>query len=347
MDNADLNCSVPKPILNAAVTALKKMVERTPLLRQAELQPQPNQESYSLPRIPGLPKEHQSYVRRRKGFKSDPSYSISDKSIRGIVGGTEEVKKYLFQFTASLDGVTVFANSVYSNSVYIFSLFSENMPRRHMVKGLDAFFMFMIYCSESEPRTEKRITVTSSKVVDCGRNTVEPKITRDHKVKDPLEFSHTSPPDAAPGSKMANQDFHRILKVVLENMKERGKKGFVMRKGRVVFNNQYAITVIRADMPAGNLFLGFPGRHSSNQPCAQCKLRKRVLDPNKCAILERPELCVHKQHEQMVTLMTSVVNLPINDPLRLLRFSLWLENHPNSRALFEAALREKVTIALL
>ena len=316
------------------------MADRTPPLPQ---QPQPDYGPESFPSIPGLPKEQVSHIRRRKGFKSDPSYSLSsDKSIQGIVSGVEEVKKCLFQFSASLDGVTVFSNSAYSNSVYVFSLFSENMARRNMVKGLDAFFMFMIYCSESKPRTDKKATASSSKVIDCGRNTVEPNITKDHKVKDPLEYSHTSPPDAAPGTRMANQDFHRILKTVLESMKEKGKNGFAIRKGRVLFSIQYAITVIRADMPAGNLFLGFPGRHSSNQPCAQCKLRKRVYDPCVCKTLMRPELCMHHLRDQMVTLMTSVVGLPLDHPLRLLRFSLWLAKHPGSREEFESVLRAKV-----
>ena len=103
-----------------------------------------------------------------------------------------------------------------------------------------------------------------------------------------LKHSHYSPPDAVPGSKMANQDFHRILTTVLEILKEKGRVGFVMRKGRTAYRSRYVINVIRADielpslestLTTGNPFLGFPGRHSSNQPCAQCKLQRRVYDP--------------------------------------------------------------------
>lgn len=103
-----------------------------------------------------------------------------------------------------------------------------------------------------------------------------------------LKHSHYSPPDAIPGSKMANQDFHRILKTVLEIITDKGSVGFVMRKGRTAYRSRYVINVIRADielpslestLTTGNPFLGFPGRHSSNQPCAQCKLRRRVYDP--------------------------------------------------------------------
>ncbi|KAM7454804.1 hypothetical protein BLSTO_04436 [Blastocystis sp. subtype 1] len=87
---------------------------------------------------------------------------------------------------------------------------------------------------------------------------------------------------------MANQDFHRILKTVLEIITDKGSVGFVMRKGRTAYRSRYVINVIRADielpslestLTTGNPFLGFPGRHSSNQPCAQCKLRRRVYDP--------------------------------------------------------------------
>ena len=80
-------------------------------------------------------------------------------------------------------------------------------------------------------------------------------------------------------------------------------------------------------MPVGSLFLSFPGRHSSNQPCAQCKLRRRVYDPWIYNILIRPDSYMHRLQEKM-TLMTSVVGLPSNHPLRLLCFSLWLANHP-------------------
>lgn len=107
---------------------------------------------------------------------------------------------------------------------------------------------------------------------------------------------------------------------------------FIILRGEVLplphHRDNWIISIIRIDMSAGNLFLGFPGRHSSNQPCAQCKLRRRVYDPWICNILMRPELCMHRLQEKMNTLMTSVVGLPSNHPLRLLRFSLWLANHP-------------------
>ena len=369
MDNPDLQCSVPRPILNAAITTLKNMAKESSSSSQPQPQqlpqpqPQPDQQPQQQPQpeqlpqqqpqqqqpdglfpsIPGLPEEQTTHVRRKKGFKLDPSFSLSsDKNIQALVGGVEEVKEYLFQFSASLDGVQVFTNSTHSNSVYVFSLFSENMARRYMVKGLDGFFLFMTYCSETEPRTDKQQKPGSSKVIDFGQKTVETNIVEDHKVKNTLDYCHYSPPDAVPGSKMANQDFHRILKTVLEIMKEKGREGFVIRKGRTDYHNRYAVNIIRADMPAGNLFLGFPGRHSSNQPCAQCKLRRRVYDPWICKILLRPDVCMHRLQDHMVTLMTSVVGLPPEHPLRLLRFCLWLANHPGSRTQFEAAMRESV-----
>ena len=348
MDNPDLQCSVPRPILNAAITTLKNMAGKSSSSSQPQQQPQQQQPDGLFPSIPGLPEEQTTHVRRKKGFKSDPSYSLSsDKNIQALVGGVEEVKEYLFQFSASLDGVQVFANSAHSNSVYVFSLFSENMARRYMVKGLDGFFLFMIYCSETEPRTDKQRKPASSKVIDFGLKTVQPRIDKNRKVKDSMGHYDFSPPDAVPGSKMANQDFHRILKTVLQIMKEKGREGFVIRKGRTAYRCRYAINAIRADMPAGNLFLGFPGRHSSNQPCAQCKLRRRVYDPWICDILMRPELCMHRLQEKMMTLMTSVVGLPPEHPLRLLRFSLWLANHPGSRTQFEAAMKASVRCSLL
>lgn len=60
----------------------------------------------------------------------------------------------------------VFANSTDSNSVYMPSLLSENMARRHMVRGLDAFFLFIFSCSPSKTTTERKKDNRSNKIHD-------------------------------------------------------------------------------------------------------------------------------------------------------------------------------------
>ena len=183
--------------------------------------------------------------RRRKGYQSDFSSQLSeDKDVKKIISGAEDVKRLLFQFTASLDGVSVFANSTDSNSVYVFSLLSENMARRNMVRGLDAFFLFIFSCSPSKTTTERKKDTTSDKVNDLQsnkRDCINPKL----KVKDDLSLIHIEPKDSSPGNKMANQDFHHILATVLKYMKERGREGFAVRKGRILYHIKYAITGVR------------------------------------------------------------------------------------------------------
>lgn len=233
--------------------------------------------------------------------------------MKKIVSGTEDVKWLLFQFTASLDEVSAFANSTDSNLVYMPSLLSENMARRHMVRGLDAFFLFIFSCSPSKTTTERKKDTTSDKVNDLQsnkRDCINPKL----KVKDDLSLIHIEPKDSSPGNKMANQDFHHMLATVLQYMKERGREGFAVRKGRILYYIQYAITGVRADMPAGNFFLGFPGRHSSNQPCPHCKLVKRAYDP--WMYIHQNNTCVHETADGTRTLMSSSICLRPDNILR-------------------------------
>ena len=56
-----------------------------------------------------------------------------------MLKGVTELKRYLFQFSASADGISIFKNSLYNNSVDAFTMYSENMLRRHMGSSLDAF----------------------------------------------------------------------------------------------------------------------------------------------------------------------------------------------------------------
>lgn len=355
-DNASTQCSLPYPVLRAILTNLTAIVNEQSSHPDAAETSRPDSAETSrpnsaetsaspqeVPRIPGLPERKLNRnIRRRKGFQSDFSSQLSeDKDVKKIVSGAEDVKRLLFQFTASLDGVSVFANSTDSNSVYVFSLLSENMARRNVVRGLDAFFLFVFSCSPSKTTTERKKDNRSSKIHDV---TAKGKgiINRNFRVKDNNSFINTAPEDATPGNKMANQDFHHILATVLQYMKQRGREGFAVRKGRILYQIQYAITGVRADMPAGNFFLGFPGRHSSNQPCPHCKLVKRAYDPWMCLLHKRKDVCVHEIAEDMKTLMSSSICLRRDNPLRFLRTFLWMRNHPGSEQAFEEAIHDEV-----
>lgn len=251
--------------------------------------------------------------RRRKGYQSDFSSQLSeDKDVKKIISGAEDVKRLLFQFTASLDGVSVFANSTDSNSVYVFSLLSENMARRNMVRGLDAFFLFIFSCSPSKTTTERKKDTTSDKVNDLQsnkRDCINPKL----KVKDDLSLIHIEPKDSSSGNKMANQDFHHMLATVLQYMKERGRGASPSGKGGY-FTISSTPSRVYADMPAGNFFLGFPGRYSSNQPCPHCKLVKRAYDP--WMYTHQSKTCVHETADGIRTLMSTSTCLRRDNILR-------------------------------
>lgn len=67
-------------------------------------------------------------------------------------------------------------------------------------------------------------------------------------------------------------------------------------------------------MPAGNFFLGFPGRYSSNQPCPHCKLVKRAYDP--WMYTHQSKTCVHETADGIRTLMSSSICLRPDNILR-------------------------------
>ena len=67
-------------------------------------------------------------------------------------------------------------------------------------------------------------------------------------------------------------------------------------------------------MPAGNFFLGFPGRYNSNQPCPHCKLVKRAYDP--WMYIHQNNTCVHETADGIRTLMSTSTCLRRDNILR-------------------------------
>ena len=104
------------------------------------------------------------------------------------------------------------------------------------------------FSSSSSPAVQARRRQNERRTTDPTRSTMSGQrgnINRNYRVKDDLSLIHIEPKDSSPGNKMANQDFHHILATVLQYMKERGREGFAVRKGRILYHIKYAITGVR------------------------------------------------------------------------------------------------------
>lgn len=102
---------------------------------------------------------------------------------------------------------------------------------------------------------------------------------------------------------------------------------------------RYAITFFRADMPAANFLLGFPGRHGSIQPCSKCAFREGTYDPFLVQFVDTSKLSMYKGRKYMTSLNSAMTCLPPTDPLRLLRTALWTTQKENNRACLISSLR--------
>ena len=102
---------------------------------------------------------------------------------------------------------------------------------------------------------------------------------------------------------------------------------------------RYAISFFRADMPASNFLLGFPGRHGSVQPCSKCALRKATYDPFLARPVDSSQLSMFKGRKFMSSLNSAMTSLPPDDPLRLFRTALWTTQGENNRSNLIASLR--------
>ncbi len=89
-------------------------------------------------------------IRRARNAVTDPALRqfLTDKTNRNLLSGVTGFKRHLFLFTASVDGVRFFKSSKYHNSVYVFSLFNENIMRRCSQEDLDAFFILITRCDD-------------------------------------------------------------------------------------------------------------------------------------------------------------------------------------------------------
>ena len=336
-DYKDERGDVPPPIFQAALKNLESMASASETM-QPEVE-DPPQVFYPRCPLPGERDPLVSRLRKKKGYRDQPNQlQAATREGTELLEGVEEARDLLFMFTASADGVSTFRFSKSNNSVYVFSLLSENLVRRRMVEGLDAFFLIIVPCTKAKPLYARPVTEEASKegVSDV---TTASGLNPESRISDPLNRIQVNIPEASIGKKMADQEFHCVLSIVLREMKKNGREGFPLVVGSTLYSIRYAITSFRADMPASNFLRGFPGRHSSNNPCSRCKLQKRVYDPVACLYYESVSCSQHQYRTQLKTVNSSVTCLPADHPLRLLRAYLWTRIKKGNLECFEEGLR--------
>lgn len=276
---------------------------------------------------------------------------MTSKKREFLLKGVNSFERLLFMFTASADGVSIWRRSRINNSVYVFSLFNENIPRRRVMRDLDAYFVFLVRCNSSAPEsreTPQTPAVTPSSVTQDNQEDYIPEedsvAIADNPQQDAEEKRGTASIyrgnmkgigkgmtvgnsnirlrvkfSPAMGKKSpADSDFREILHLVLGYMKEFGKRGFCIRAGSTLYSIQYAITSFRCDIPAQDMLVDSSGKHTSNSPCLTCNARMRVFDKYYMGVLPCVQASMVKNRDKMRTLNSSALVLNPKDPLRLL-----------------------------
>jgi hypothetical protein len=264
-----------------------------------------------------------------------------------LLNGVTSFDRLLFMFTASTDGVSVWKQSQINNSIYVFSMFNENLSRRSAMRNLDAFCVFLVRCNTDAPvgaepspslnvfesfvadsdlngpfstPSEKRRRRSandnnhSSSVMDANENSIG-AVTTIGGEDTALSVSLGSPS----GKKCpADSDFREILHLALGYIKEYGKRGFCIRSGSTLYSIHYAITSFRCDIPAQETLVDSTGKHSSNSPCLTCDTRVRVFDKYYMGFLPCVQASMARNRSSLATLNSSALVLNPDDPLRLL-----------------------------
>lgn len=278
-------------------------------------------------------------IRRARNAVTDPALRqfLTDKTNRNLLSGVTGFKKHLFLFTASVDGVRFFKSSKYHNSVYVFSLFNENIMRRCSQEDLDAFFILIVRCDDGsdllveEDNRDGTTHFNSLEERDKGETLTdrsENKVQSNRMVKQSLNGLEATTAPIKKTSNPVDLNFRMLSAVVLKDIKERGTRGFCIRQGSELVGIQFGIVGFRADMPASNFLVDSAGRLNSNAPCLKCDFYRRVFDPYLMEYLPCIKSSMYAHREKMCSLDSAFLNLDKGSYLRLLPFFMWSTQHP-------------------
>lgn len=290
--------------------------------------------------------------KRESGAETDSSLLpfITSKKRAYLLEGVTSFERLLFMFTASADGVSIWKHSKINNSLYVFSLFNENVPRRSAMRDLDAFFVFLVRCNKgvtagtysywsfdslddkpSDDQDDSSSTETTGTTQNNTQRRDEEKrgncyvtdsgvkgVQRDTRLGDLNTNLCVEFPVTTGKTDLADSDFREILHLVLGYIKEFGKRGFCIRSGSTLYSIQYAISSFRCDIPAQDMLVDSSGKHTSNSPCLVCDTRRRVFDKYYMGYLPCVQASMSKNRDKLKTLNSSALVLERTDPLRLL-----------------------------
>ena len=151
------------------------------------------------------------------------------------------------------------------------------MMGREITLNLDTFFIRIFPCNKSvdwNVNTDIQITrdwVGEMESYGCG-------VDGRRVVKDSLDWLEIEFGEVHTGKKIPNNEFLELLTVVMKDIKIRGKDGFCVCRGSILYGIPYTIVNLHTNMVAANTLTGFSGTLSSNQPSIRCDVPCPVFD---------------------------------------------------------------------
>ena len=212
------------------------------------------------------------------------------------------------------------------------------MMRREITLNLDTFFIRIFPCNKSVDRnvnTDIQITrdwVGEMESYGCG-------VDGRRVVKDSLDWLEIEFGEVHTGKKIPNNEFLELLTVVMKDIKSvvmkdiriRGKDGFCVYRGSILYRIPYPIVNLHTDMVTANTLTGFSGTLSSNQPSIRCDVPCPVFDQWIRDYMRSIILSVYVNRLKFHTINSSIVSrekddpLHLHDPLHLLPVVMWGE----------------------
>ena len=189
------------------------------------------------------------------------------------------------------------------------------MPRE-ITLNLDTFLIPIFPCNKSVDRnvnTDIQITrdwVGEMESYGCG-------VDGRRVVKDSLDWLEIEFGEVHTGKKIPNKEFLELLTVVMKDIKIRGKDGFCVYRGSILYTIPYPIVNLHTDMVTANTLIGFSGTLSSNQPSIRCGVPCPVFDQWIRDYMTSITLSIYLNRLKFYIINSSMMSTEKDDPLHL------------------------------
>ena len=188
--------------------------------------------------------------------------------------------------------------------------------RREITLNLDTFFIRIFPCNKSvdwNVNTDIQVTrdwIGEMESYGCG-------VDGRRVVKDSLDWLEIEFGEVHTGKKIPNNEFLELLTVVMKDIKIRGKDGFCVYRGSILYRIPYPIVNLHTDMVTANTLTGFSGTLSSNQPSIRCDVPCPVFDQWIRDYMRSISLSVYVNRLKFHTINSPIVSREKSDPLYL------------------------------